>query len=302
MELRQLRYFVAVAKNESFKKAAIELRIAQPALSRQIGLLEHELRSPLFTRHTRGSIPTEEGRLLLEEAERILHLTEQARQKLLFHRSVVSGPVGVGLAPTLAEWIAPDMMQNMRESHPDVNLRFFEGLTPRLRQLLVTGGIDVAVVSLNADPAHLILGSSFSEQISLVGPADDPLLAGETPLQLAELVDLPIIIAGIRKEGIRDITDRALVEAGLTLRNVVAEVETMFIARPMVVRGLGYTISLESAAEAGIRDGTLATRPIEALRLDRIIARSAEHSPSRAVLEVTKLLTTILRDRFPRRR
>lgn len=302
MELRQLRYFVAVAKNESFKKAAIELRIAQPALSRQIGLLEYELKSPLFTRHTRGSIPTEEGRLLLEEAERILHLTEQAKQKLLFHRSVISGPVGVGLAPTLAEWIAPDMMERVRAAHPDVSLKFFEGLSPRLRQLLVTGGVDVAVLSLNVDPAHLILGTAIIEPISLVGQAGDPLLAGDTPLQLADLVDLPIILSGIRKEGIRDIVDRAMAEAGLTFRNVVAEVETMFMARPMVARGLGYTISIESAAAAGIADGKLAVRPVEALKLDRIVARSAEHSPSRAVLEVTKLLTAILRERFPRRR
>lgn len=302
MELRQLRYFVAVAKNESFKKAAIELRIAQPALSRQIGLLEHELKTPLFTRHTRGSIPTEEGRLLLEEAERILHLTEQAKQKLLFHRSVISGPVGVGLAPTLAEWIAPDMMERVREEHPDVSLRFFEGLSPRLRQLLVTGGVDVAVLSLNVDPAHLILGTSIAEPISLVGRAGDPILEGKAPLQLSDLVDLPIIMSGIRKEGIRDIVDRALVEAGLVLRNVVAEVETVFMARPMVARGLGYTLSLESAAAAGIANGTLAVRPVESLKLDRIVARSAEHSPSRAVLEVTKLLTAILRERFPRRR
>jgi LysR family nitrogen assimilation transcriptional regulator len=302
MELRQLRYFVAVAKNESFKKAAIELRIAQPALSRQIGLLEHELRTALFTRHTRGSIPTEEGRLLLEEAERILHLTEQARQKLLFQRSLVSGPVGVGLAPTLAEWLGPEMLEIVREKHPDVSLRFFEGLSPRLRQMLVTGTVDVAVLSLNADPAHLVLGTSFSEPISLVGRADDPLLAAPGPIQLAALAELPIIVAGIRKEGIRDIVDRALADAGLSFGNVVAEVETMFMARPMVARGLGYTISLESAAEAGIRDGTFAVRPIETLKLDRIIARSAEHSPSRAVLEVTKLLTAILRERFPRRR
>jgi LysR family nitrogen assimilation transcriptional regulator len=302
MELRQLRYFVAVAKNESFKKAAIELRIAQPALSRQIGLLEHELKTPLFTRHTRGSIPTAEGRLLLEEAERILHLTEQAKQKLLFHRSFVSGPVGVGLAPTLAEWIAPEIMERMRESHPDVQLRFFEGLSPRLRQMLVTGGVDVAVLSLNVDPAHLILGTSFTEPISLVGRAGDPLLAGDEPLHLHELADLPIILAGIRKEGIRDIVERALAESGLSLKNVVAEVETMFMARPMVMKDLGYTISIASAAEQGLRDGLLAIRPIETLKLDRIIARSAEHSPSRAVLEVTKLLTSILRDRFPRRR
>lgn len=302
MELRQLRYFVAVAKNESFKKAAIELRIAQPALSRQIGLLEHELKTPLFTRHTRGSIPTEEGKLLLEEAERILHLTEQAKQKLLFHRSFVSGPVGVGMAPTLAEFIAPELMERMRDLHPDVNLRFFEGLSPRLRQALVTGGVDVAVLSLNVDPAHLILGHSFSEPISLVGQAGDPILTGEGPLQVGALVDLPIIQAGIRKEGIRDIVDRALAETNLSLKNVVAEVETMFMARPMVARGLGYTISLESAAEQGIREGIFAVRPIENLKLDRIVARSAEHSPSRAVLETTKLLSAILRERFPKKR
>lgn len=302
MELRQLRYFVAVARNESFKKAAIELRIAQPALSRQIGLLEHELKAPLFTRHTRGSIPTEEGRMLLEEAQRVLHITEQAKQKILFHRSHIGGPVGIGLAPTLAEWIAPEMLEKMQEAHPDVSLRFFEGLSPRLRQMLVTGGVDIAVLSLNVDPAHLVLGAAFTEPISLVGRKGDPLFEDTAPLHLADVVDLPMIVGGIRKEGIRDVVDRALMEAGVSLSNVVAEVETMLMARPMVARGLGYTISLASAAEQGIRDGILAVRPLEGLKLERIVARSAEHSPSRAVLEVTKLLSAILRDRFPKRR
>lgn len=302
MELRQLRYFVAVARNESFKKAAIELRIAQPALSRQIGLLEHELKTPLLTRHTRGSIPTEEGRILLEDAEHVLHLIEQSKQKVLFHRSHISGPVAVGLAPTLAEWIAPEMLERMQKSHPDVNLRFFEGLSPRLRKMLVTGGVDVAVLSVNIDPAHLVLGTAFFEPISLVGRKGDPLLEEEDPIHLVDLIDLPIIVAGIKKEGIRDIIDRALTEKGLQFSNVVAEVETMFMARPMVLRGLGYTISLESAAEEGIREGQFAVRAIETLRLERIVCRSAEHSPSRAVLEVNKLLSEILRDRFPRRR
>jgi LysR family nitrogen assimilation transcriptional regulator len=302
MELRQLRYFVSVAKNESFKKAAIELRIAQPALSRQIGLLEHELKTPLFTRHTRGSIPTEEGRLLLEEAERILHLTEQAKQKLLFHRSVISGQVAVGLAPTLAEWLAPEMMVRLREDHPDVSLRFVEGLSPRLRQMLVTGGVDVAVLSLNVDPAHLVLGTVITEQISLVGRAGDPLLEGGTPLKLADIVDLPIILSGIRKEGIRDVVDRAMTEANLTFRNAVGEVETIIMARGMVARDLGYILSLESAAEAAIKAGILTSRPVESLKMERIVARSAEPSPSRAVLEVTKLLSSILRDRFPKTR
>lgn len=301
MELRQLRYFVAVARNESFKKAAIELRVAQPALSRQIGLLEHELRSPLFTRHTRGSVPTEEGRLLLEDAERIMHMIEQAKQKLLFRRDVVGGTVGVGLAPTLAEWVAPELLERTAAAHPDVRLRFLEGMSPRLRQLLVGGQVDVAILSLNVDPTHLLLGATVAEAISLVGRADDPLLQSSEPLPLTALVDLPLIVAGVRKEGIRDIVDRALASAELSLRQVVGEVETMFMARPMVARGLGYTISLASAAQDGVRGGTLAVRPIEALTLDRVVARSSEHSPSRAVLEVSKMLTAILRQRFPRR-
>jgi len=301
MELRQLRYFVAVARNESFKKAAIELHIAQPALSRQIGLLEHELKTSLFTRHTRGSIPTEDGLLLLEKAERILHLTEQAKQHILFRQAHVGGKVNLGLAPTLAEWIAPHLLEQVRADFPEITLNFMEGLSPRLRKMLVTGGVDVAVLSLNVDPAHLVLGTSFTEPISLVGQKDDPLLASADPIALSDMVDLPMIVPGIHKEGIRDIVDRALTEAGLTLNNVVAEVETMLMARPMVARGLGYTISLESAAENGLREGIFAVRPIENLKLERIVARSAEHAPSHAVLEVTKRLSAILKKRFPRR-
>lgn len=300
MELRQLRYFVAVAKHESFKKAAIELRIAQPALSRQIGLLEHELGTPLFTRHTRGSIPTEEGRMLVEEAEKILHLTAQAKQKLQFSRGLITGPVRLGLSPTLAEWVAPDLMELIREAHPDVHLSFAEGLTSRLRQALVGGSVDIAVLSLSVDPAHLILGTSISERISLIGMADAPIFSTQEPLALAEVAHLPLILSGIRKEGIRNIVDRALVESGVALQNVVAEVDTMFMARRMVERGLGYTLNIESAVETGLAEGRLASRAIQDLRLERVVARSAAHSPSRAVLEVSKHLTTILRARFPR--
>src|SRR3546814_16237175 len=94
---------------------------------------------------------------------------------------------------------------------------------PRLHKELVSGVVDVAVLSLHVDPAHLILGASFTEPISLVGAKGDPLLDGDEPLTLAEIVDLPLIIAGIRKEGIRDIVERAFADVGLTPNNVVAE-------------------------------------------------------------------------------
>src|SRR3546814_17560097 len=127
MELRQLRYFVAVARNESFKKAAIELHIAQPALSRQIGLLEHELKTTLFTRHTRGSIPTEDGLMLLEEAERILHLTEQVKQRILFRQANVGGQVNIGLEPTMGDWNRSALIEPVWHDFREDSTKFKEG-------------------------------------------------------------------------------------------------------------------------------------------------------------------------------
>lgn len=238
--------------------------------------------------------------MLVEEAEKILHLTAQAKQKLQFSRSLVAGPVRLGLSPTLAEWVAPDLMELIREDHPEVHLSFAEGLTSRLRQSLVSGTVDIAVLSLNVDPAHLILGTSISERISLIGMPDAPIFQGQEPLTLTDVADLPIILSGIRKEGIRNIVERALAETGVTLKNVVAEVDTMFMARRMVERGLGYTLNIESAVEAGLAAQRLASRPMQDMKLERVVARSAAHSPSRAVLEVGKHLTNILRARFPR--
>src|SRR3546814_8416872 len=124
--------------------------------------------------------------MLLEEAERILHLTEQVKQRILFRQAHVGGKVNIGLAPTLAEWIASDLLEQVRTDFPEITLNFMEGLSPRLRKMLVTGVVDVAVLSLNVDPAHLILGASFTEPISLIGAKGDPLLDGDEPLTRSE--------------------------------------------------------------------------------------------------------------------
>src|SRR3546814_8805351 len=134
--------------------------------------------------------------------------------------------------------------------------------------------------------------------MSHVGAKGDRLRDGDETLTLAENVELPWIIAGIRKEGIRDIVERAFADVGLTPNNVVAEVETTLMARPMVARKPGYTITLESAAEQGIREGSLAVRPLAALRQERIVARSAQHRPSHAARAVTQRLSTILKKNF----
>lgn len=302
MELRQLKYYVAIARSGSFKKASIELRIAQPALSRQIGLLEHELGVKLLNRLARGSLPTQEGKLLLERAQQILDMTENVRQELINCGSQVNGDVSIGLMPSLCETVAPELLARVRKALPDVRLHFHEGLSPRLRGLLTEREVDLAVLTLDVDPAYLLLGTAFSEPVSLIGPADDPFLQEDGDIEVAQLSDLPLILTGIPKNGIRDLVDRALQRNAVALNRIVAETQTSSMARRMAEMRLGYAVLFRSAAESSIEDGKLAARPIAGLRFNRIVARSSEHAPSRAVLEVERVMTEILLERFQRYR
>jgi len=102
MDLKQLEYFVRVAELGSFTRAAHVLNIAQPALSRQVRLLEVELRQNLLVRNGRGAIPTEAGKLLLDHGRGILHQVERAREDLGRVRGALAGRVAIGLPPTLA--------------------------------------------------------------------------------------------------------------------------------------------------------------------------------------------------------
>ena len=102
MDLRQLRYFVALATQQHYGKAAAVLHVTQPALSRQIRLLEDELGVQLFERHARGAAPTDEAHLLLERAVFLLRYAEQIKADLLARQSAPRGPVAIGLSPGLA--------------------------------------------------------------------------------------------------------------------------------------------------------------------------------------------------------
>ena len=106
MDLRQLEYFVRVAELGGFTRAAIALGVAQPALSRQVRLLEVELRQTLLARNGRGAVPTEAGQVLLEHARGILHQVDRAREELARLRGGLAGRVTLGLPPSVARALA----------------------------------------------------------------------------------------------------------------------------------------------------------------------------------------------------
>ena len=133
----------------------------------------------------------------------------------------------------------------------------------------------------------------MTENICLIGPASAPIFEKPGMIELDALGDLPLILAGVRKEGIRREIEKALGSTRINLR-VVAEVETMFVARRMVTRGLGYSINVASSVQELIEAGTLQARPMQGLSIQRVVARASDRQTSRAGEEVTRVVESIL--------
>ena len=146
MDLKQLGYFVRVAELGSFTRASIALDIAQPALSRQIRLLEVELRQSLLTRNGRGALPTEAGNLLLKHGRGILHQVEVAREELGAVRGALVGRVSIGLPPSLSRLITVPLTRAFREKLPQAHLTLTEGFSVVMHDGLRVGNLDMAVL------------------------------------------------------------------------------------------------------------------------------------------------------------
>ena len=152
MDLRQLEYFVRVAELGSFTRAAVALGVAQPALSRQVRLLEVELRQNLLVRNGRGALPTEAGKLLLEHGRGILHQVERAREELGRIRGALAGRVAIGLPPSVAKVLAVPLIRECRKRMPEATLSISESLSLGMQESLVSGRLDIALL-YNAAPA-----------------------------------------------------------------------------------------------------------------------------------------------------
>ncbi|RYF37343.1 MAG: LysR family transcriptional regulator, partial [Comamonadaceae bacterium] len=195
MDLKQLEYFVRVAELGSFTRAAVALDVAQPALSRQVRLLEVELRQNLLTRNGRGAAPTEAGKLLLEHGRGILHQVERAREELGRVRGALAGRVAIGLPPSVAKVMAVPLIRELRLRMPDASLSISEGLSVGMHESLANGRLDIALL-YNAIPAPDIeLTPLLEEQLFLVqrrgAGKEQP--ARPRPVPLREVAALPLV-------------------------------------------------------------------------------------------------------------
>ena len=155
MEIHQLRYFVALAEEGSFSRAAERMRIAQPSLSQQIQKLEGEMNQQLFDRLPRGVTPTAAGASLLPLARKILNDVGDARRCVEERVGAIAGIVRAGIIPTIAPYIIGPLLSDFRRQYPQAAVHVVEDVTENLVRLLDVGELDVAVVSTCRSAAGL---------------------------------------------------------------------------------------------------------------------------------------------------
>lgn len=262
MDLKQIDYFVHVAELGSFTRAATVLRVAQPALSRQVRALEVELRQPLFDRNGRGVTLTEAGKRLLAHGRGILQQVERARLDLADHRGVPSGRLAIGLAPSVSRLLTAPLVEAFRERFPKCTLTVVEGLSTYALEWLVLGRIDCAVV-YNATPAAAIeLQPVLDEPLYLVSArGSSPALLGK-PLPLARVAEHELVMP-TRPHSIRMLLETTLAGAALKPR-IGLEIESVPAILDIVERHPLHAVLSLNALRG--REAAFVARPISIAR------------------------------------
>jgi DNA-binding transcriptional LysR family regulator len=270
VELRQLRYFVAVAEERHFTRAARRLHVAQSGLSASVRALERELGAPLFVRSTRRVALTDAGRALLPEARRTLDRADSAREAVAAVRGLLRGTLRVGTLQCLGGIDVPRLLADFRAAHPGVEIRLQQDGTRALLDGVRSGAVDVAFTAADGTEAAdldllpiaaepMVLACAPGHRAAATGAARPADLAGEP------FVDFT---AGF---GTRDAADRMLAAHGVD-RRVGLEVNDVHTLLDLVAHGLG--VAIVPAHFAGKTDGA-AFVPITGAEPWRTTAASA---------------------------
>jgi DNA-binding transcriptional LysR family regulator len=258
VDVAQLKTLIHVAELGSLSKAADRLHIAQPALSRQIRLLEKELGVQLFARHGRGMVITEAGREVLDHAVRVMAELDAIRISAGEGRASFTGTVVVGTTPTVAEIVTVPLVRRIRETHPRLGIRFASAFTGHLLDWLQRGELELAVSYDPAPVRSLRVIPVMMENLLLVSSGG---LSLSRPVRFARLADKELILPSPR-HGLRAIVEDCARRAGIAL-NATIEADSFAAMIDLVRGGFGSTVLPLAPIYALVRRGVLSAAPLK---------------------------------------
>ena len=292
MNLRQLESFVRVAELGSFSKAARVLHIAQPALSRQVRLLETDLRETLLLRNGRGVALTPAGRRLFAHGVQILQQVAQARAELGAQRDAPVGHVTIGLPPSVGRRLTQPLIEGFRTQMPNARVTIVEGLSAHIAEWITSGRADLGLL-YNPEPTPALeITPLLREPLCLVQPRvrkSPPALVA-----LRELAGVPLIVPE-RHQALRRQLETQATLAGVPLA-IACEVSSIPSIIDLVCARMGAAVLHASAVAASGRADELSVRQIVEPELPSVlcVAQSATKPPTPLVREAQRMLSSLV--------
>ncbi|WP_302566947.1 LysR substrate-binding domain-containing protein [Alistipes indistinctus] len=219
----RLKVFKTVADRLSFTKAAAELLISQPAVTKQINELERLLGKPLFLRHGNRISLTDDGVRLLEYANRILALYGELRDAFVEEQGAFSGEIRLGASTTLSQYVLPGLLAKFRKLYPDVRVTLFNGNTEQIERQIADGKLDFGMIEGTASNPALHYELFMDDELVLVTSASNTSFIREE-ITAADLPALPLVIRE-NGSGTLDVLSRELSRHGLSLRQLHIEMQ-----------------------------------------------------------------------------
>lgn len=286
MNLRQLEYFVAVAELGSFSKAAVILNVAQPALSRQVRLLETDLHVTLLMRNGRGVVLTEAGKRLFDQSVGILQLVSRVREDIEASRDVPSGRIVIGLPPSMGHLLILPLVEGFRRALPKARLAIVEGLSAHLAEWISTGRVDLGLLHNPEPQPALEITPVLEEPLGLVSPVGDGQAKGtgrkggaRGTITLKEVTRLPLILPE-RSHAIRRLLETQAALSGHKI-NVVLEISSVQSILELVRAGYGHALLTPSALAASGAATAFRMRPLVEPRLTSTLCLAVSaHKPA----------------------
>jgi LysR family hydrogen peroxide-inducible transcriptional activator len=293
--LRQLQYAVAVADTRNFRRAAELCRVAQPSLSAQLSQLEDALGVRLFERTSRGVLVTAAGEAILDRARKLLVDGDDLVSAARHLGDPLAGTLRLGVIPTISPYLLPAIVPALRKRHPRLNLVWTEDRTSSLVAALDRGGLDAALLALEADIGELDHEVIAIDPFVLAAPREHPLGKSPKRAHQSDLAGVPVLLLDdghcFRDQSMAYCGPAGALELGFRATSLSTLTQ-------MVASGTGVTLLPQLAVPAEVRRAKLTIRQFAEPQPHRTIA--LVWRPSSPMAPALREITATMRDAYPR--
>lgn len=266
MNLNHLRIFASVAQHGSLTRAARDLRVSQPAISKQLSDLENDLATRLVDRLPRGVRLTAAGELLYAHAQRILQAERAAEQELRDLRGLGRGKLSVGASTTVGSYLVPSLFGELHRLHPGVQLELEIANTTVIQRAVLQNKLDLGLIEGFVASDMLAFETLTADELIAIAAPGNPVLQ-RAPLRAVDLRDLPVLMRE-QGSGSREVIEAALRARDIQLTPVMSLGSTEAI-KNAVLNGLGVAIVSRLSVDYELQSRRLVELPFRDLRIRR---------------------------------